>query len=68
MNSNILNREEPWFDETEGWFLEDRDIMTPQQFSEPTIEDFTCNTCHHWLYCEYAFDWYNTHGDCLQLK
>lgn len=29
---------------------------------------FTCDGCHHRTYCRYAFDAYNTDGDCLADK
>jgi len=35
------------------------------QFS---VEDFTCYNCKGWRDCEFQFDLYNTHGDCLMEK
>jgi len=34
------------------------------------VEDmeFTCDNCLHKQYCEYAYDPYNTKGDCLAEK
>lgn len=29
---------------------------------------FTCSTCVYAPTCEYAYDGYNTNGDCLQDK
>ena len=31
-------------------------------------ERFTCNKCADKDDCEYAFDEYNTNGDCLKVK
>lgn len=31
-------------------------------------EDFTCFTCQLWQHCGFAFDGYNTNGDCLAEK
>jgi len=33
-----------------------------------TIEDVTCLKCKRNRECEYAFDLYNTNGDCLAIK
>jgi len=35
---------------------------------ELSLEDFTCFDCSFWKTCEYAFDGYNTGGDCLATK
>lgn len=35
---------------------------------EPTRERTTCWTCTDNDKCEYAWDWYNTDGDCLAIK
>ncbi len=32
------------------------------------IESVTCETCGVNDSCEFAFDWYNTNGDCLDSK
>lgn len=32
------------------------------------IDDCTCNTCSDKNTCKYAFDLYNTDGDCLASK
>ncbi len=31
-------------------------------------EDFTCEECEGQFVCEFSFDPYNVHGDCLALK
>jgi hypothetical protein len=36
--------------------------------SAQKIEDFTCYNCGAWKSCPFAFDFYNTHGDCLGEK
>ena len=36
--------------------------------SDVKIEDFTCFACTAWKACRYAFDAYNTNGDCLAEK
>lgn len=33
-----------------------------------TREDFTCYNCPTMLNCEFAWDLYNTNGDCLAEK
>jgi hypothetical protein len=35
---------------------------------ESQIELYTCYTCCNWKHCCYAFDLYNTAGDCLAMK
>lgn len=35
-------------------------------FDEPA--EFTCDTCAARFECVYAFDYYNTNGDCLAEK
>lgn len=32
------------------------------------IESYTCHDCSQWQKCEFAFDGYNTNGDCLADK
>jgi len=32
------------------------------------IESLTCYDCCQWAKCEFAFDGYNTDGDCLADK
>lgn len=32
------------------------------------LEDFTCHSCNLKEACSYAYDGYNTDGDCLALK
>lgn len=32
------------------------------------IDEFTCDKCSDRYDCEYAFDMYNTNGDCLANK
>lgn len=32
------------------------------------IDEFTCDKCPDRYTCEYAFDMYNTNGDCLANK
>ena len=34
----------------------------------PPIEEFTCYDCPLWQKCEFAFDLYNTDGECLASK
>lgn len=36
--------------------------------SYPTFDEMTCATCPAALNCNYAFDTYNTDGDCLAEK
>ena len=33
-----------------------------------SLENTSCYICFNWRTCEYAFDTYNTHGDCLASK
>jgi len=53
--------------------------MTPAQLARardnavqlmlvPVDTVFTCDGCSHAPLCEYAFDAYNTDGDCLASK
>jgi len=32
------------------------------------LDDLSCMDCCAWRRCEFAFDGYNTHGDCLAEK
>ena len=32
------------------------------------LDDCTCNDCPDNTSCPFAFDLYNTHGDCLAIK
>jgi len=51
----------------DGW----RKHLAEQGVSEdppPPPERFTCDDCAAALTCEYAFDDYNTQGDCLAEK
>jgi len=32
------------------------------------VEDYSCYDCGAWQTCEFAFDAYNTNGDCLAEK
>lgn len=34
----------------------------------PTLQEFTCVSCDHERDCEFAWDLYNTGGDCLASK
>ena len=34
----------------------------------PGKDDFTCNRCSDVLTCEFAWDLYNTQGDCVADK
>lgn len=54
-----------------------RDTLTPEQLARhranavqlvSTGTVFTCDTCDHAPRCLYAFDAYNTDGDCLASK
>ena len=40
----------------------------PFPYEDMPKEDFTCYTCEEKEYCKYAFDAYNTDGDCLAYK
>lgn len=35
---------------------------------EGSAKDFTCSTCVFLAWCEFAYDLYNTDGDCLASK
>jgi hypothetical protein len=39
-----------------------------QEIEIPAKEEMTCNTCDQVEKCEYAWDLYNTKGDCLAMK
>jgi len=39
-----------------------------KRYPELRIEDYTCYHCRSWQVCEFAFDGYNTDGDCLAEK
>jgi hypothetical protein len=41
-------------------------LNTP--FGTEPIESYTCYDCPLWQKCEFAFDGYNTDGDCLAEK
>ena len=32
------------------------------------LSDYTCFGCGCKYHCEFVWDWYNTHGDCLMEK
>lgn len=40
----------------------------PEEWMKAKPEDFTCFTCAHWKSCDFAWDPYNTNGDCLESK
>ena len=48
--------------------LYDREIKTTPPQYQHLQEDYTCNKCPNVLECIYAFDPYNTGGDCLMDK
>lgn len=38
------------------------------KFKDISLEEYTCFNCPESLNCEYAWDDYNTNGDCLAEK
>lgn len=44
------------------------DCLAMNDVNVPPKEDFTCNKCPEAGGCEFAWDLYNTHGDCLADK
>lgn len=44
--------------------------LSHSECSDEQVPDvvFTCDDCPHGAYCAYAFDSYNTDGDCLAMK
>lgn len=48
---------------------EDDKIRLPiVQLRDIQLEEYTCFNCSESLSCQYAWDDYNTHGDCLAEK
>lgn len=43
-----------------------REMMGPHGIKD--VSEFTCFNCLDDKTCEYAYDLYNTHGDCLAVK
>ena len=39
-----------------------------EKHGDPGDQGFTCDTCPEVSRCQWAFDWYNTDGDCLAVK
>lgn len=48
--------------------VEERRQSRLDSIGEYPIAAFTCDECAHATRCDLAFDWYNTHGDCLADK
>ena len=44
------------------------DLEWDRDHEEPKREDLTCFKCGENTACPYAWDWYNTNGDCLAMK
>ena len=47
-----------------------KDILAANRecgLDEP-VEKYTCFHCAQWQHCGFAFDGYNTNGDCLAEK
>jgi len=42
--------------------------MVKDELTVPTKERMTCTTCADNQTCEFAWDLYNTDGDCLAVK
>ena len=79
LGDSNAERHEPEFD-ADGWLvgasqLTDNDLRKRWEFSaylakqigEP-VPTFTCEGCEFQHKCIYAFDLYNTDGDCLMVK
>lgn len=39
-----------------------------EKIEKPDVKEFTCNECKANKTCPFAWDWYNTNGDCLAEK
>lgn len=48
--------------------LSDAIVKSDDEFRQIDLKSFTCTTCIAQNYCAYAFDLYNTDGDCLADK
>jgi len=44
------------------------DKLSKAGINIPGKVDFTCNTCEDVAICEFAWDLYNTQGDCVADK
>jgi hypothetical protein len=42
--------------------------MSTEHLEEGAPETFTCDDCGARYKCTFAFDWYNTDGDCIAEK
>ncbi len=40
----------------------------PKEFTQYLREDYTCDKCGLNMVCNFAFDIYNTNGECLANK
>lgn len=52
----------------EAFNQETIDRMVADGLDVPAKEDMTCHDCEHTGTCEFAWDLYNTNGDCLAQK
>jgi len=48
--------------------MREEDIQTLLNQLGLKLEDLTCHTCKDKHDCPYAYDPYNTNGDCLAIK
>lgn len=51
-----------------GTIIKDEALQEMLESYNLEITDFTCLNCGVKTVCEYSFDPYNIHGDCLALK
>lgn len=48
--------------------LHDVSYRDAEYFRQIDMKSFTCSTCSEQRWCAFAFDMYNTDGDCLAAK
>jgi hypothetical protein len=48
--------------------MEEQAGLPPTKLDDTPLERLTCADCPHIEVCEWAFDPYNTDGDCLAMK
>ncbi len=43
-------------------------LLDTTKWDNLQVKEFTCNECDNTILCRYAYDLYNTDGDCLAMK
>ncbi len=67
MDERNLNTD-PWTDEELAKMRAQSVAYITEITRDDRAREFTCDDCEARSVCEWAFDAYNTHGDCLMEK